>query len=139
MNIYNRKLKTLTQETTYLEQLTELGKANFGDKYHGTYPSDHIPKLEPHQCCILNLDKSTEPGSHWISLARGGGKQCYMYDSFGRRGVTLIPALKWELPGKVIDSDRDSEQGIMEVNCGARCIAWLYVFYTKGVKRALEI
>ena len=139
MNSYNKRLKKLPQETTYLDQLTEIGKANFGSKYHGTYSSDQIPKLQPHQCCILNLDKSTESGSHWIALARGSGKQCYVYDSFGRRGVTLIPALKWSVPGRVIDSDRDAKQGVMEVNCGARCIAWLHVFYSEDVKQALTI
>ena len=139
MNLYNKKLDTLTQDTTYLDQLTEIGESNFGDKYRGTFPSDQIPKLRPTQCCILNLDKSTEPGSHWIALARGSGSQSYVYDSFGRRGVTLIPALKWQMPGRVIDSDRDAEQGLVELNCGARCIAWLHVFYTQGVKIALSI
>ena len=139
MDSYNKRLKKLPQETTYLDQLTEIGKANFGSKYHGTYSSDQIPKLQPHQCCILNLDKSTESGSHWIALARGSGKQCYVYDSFGRRGVTLIPSLKWQMPGRVIDSDNDAEQGVTEVNCGARCIAWLHVFYSEGVEQALTI
>jgi len=139
MDLYNSKLKKLPQDTTYLDQLTEIGKATFGHKYHGTYSSDQIPKLKPNQCCILNLDKSTESGSHWIALARGSGSQSYVYDSFGRRGVTLIPALAWKTPGRVIDSDRDAEQGVTEENCGARCIAWLHVFYTQGVKRALTI
>ena len=139
MNVYTHKLKGLPQDTTYLDQLTDIGRANFGNRYRGTFPSDQIPKLRPNQCCILNLDKSTEPGSHWIALARGSGTQSYVYDSFGRRGVGLIPALKWSVPGRVIDSERDAEQGVMEANCGARCIAWLHVLYTQGVQRALSI
>ena len=139
MDSYNKKLRKLPRGATYLNELTDIGTTAFGHYYHGTYPSDHIPKLKPYQSCILNVDKSNEPGSHWIALARGSGTECYVYDSFGRRGVSLIPALKWKTPGRVIDSDRDAEQEIYEANCGARCLAWLHVFYTKGVKVALSI
>ena len=118
MDSYNKKLRKLPRGATYLNELTDIGKTAFGHYYHGTYPS---------------------AGSHWIALARGSGTECYVYDSFGRRGVSLIPALKWKTPGRVIDSDRDAEQEIYEANCGARCLAWLHVFYTKGVKVALSI
>jgi hypothetical protein len=139
MESYNKKLKKLPQRATYLTELTIIGKRTFGENYHGTYPSDQIPSLKPRQCCILNLDKSSEPGSHWVALARGNSTECYVYDSFGRRGVDLIPALNWSLSGRVIDSDRDAEQHVSESNCGARCLAWLHVLYTKGVKIALNI
>lgn len=139
MELYSKKLKSLPQKTTYLNELNRIGKQRFGSKYHGTYASDQIPKLKPMQSCILNLDKGNQPGSHWIAVARGRKNQCYVYDSFGRRGVELIPALRWKLPGRVVDSDRDIEQAINETNCGARCISWINVFYTQGIKKALTI
>jgi hypothetical protein len=134
MESYNKKLHSLPQHTTYLNELTKIGKAHFGSKYRGTFPSDRIPQLKSNQCCIINLDTSNEPGSHWIAVARGKGLQCYAYDSFGRKASKLIPALSG-----VIDSQQDAEQALIEVNCGARCIAWLYVLYAKGVKVALTI
>ena len=67
MNSYKKELKKLPQGATYLSELTTIGKSTFGHFYHGTYPSDQIPKLKPHQSCILNVDKSNEPGSHcWL-------------------------------------------------------------------------
>ena len=139
MELYNDILKTLPQGTTYLEQLNEIGNVLLGARYKGTFASDQIPVLEPYQSCILNVDKKSEPGSHWIALIRGAKRECFVYDSFGRSGVDLIPHLKWEMPGRVIDSDQDAEQGIFEMNCGARCLAWLYVFYSEGSDVALTI
>ena len=139
MDQYLNYLQQLPQGVTNLSQLTKLAERRFGTRFHGTYASDQIPRLSPMQSCILNLDTSSGPGSHWIALVRGKGTQCYVYDSFGRRGVQLIPALAWHSPGKVIDSDLDPEQGVSESNCGARCIAWLEVFYQHGARIALTI
>ena len=140
MNKYNRLLDDLPKGVTYLKQLERICKKRFGKKFHGVYPSDQIPRLKPNQCCILNLDRTGEPGSHWIALYRSArGTQSFVYDSFGRRGVTLIPKLKWTSPGRVIDSDRDPEQLWSENNCGARCIAWLSVVYDQGIHMALTI
>ena len=139
MDLYNQVLATLPQGTTYLEQLNEIGNVLLGARYIGTFASDQIPALENHQSCILNVDRRDEPGSHWIALVRGAGRDCYVYDSFGRAGINLIPDMKWELPGRIIDADQDAEQGIFEMNCGARCISFLYVFYAQGVEAALSI
>ena len=140
MNLYNQALKKLPRGMTYLDQLTTIGQRMFGDRYVGTFPSDKIPRLKHNQSCILNVDRSTEPGSHWVALYRGKGDTCYVYDSFGRSGITLIPALlDWSTPGRVIDADRDAEQEEHETDCGGRCIAFLYVVYVKGIRKALTI
>jgi len=143
MKIYNSKLKILENlignDTTWLHELDKAGKKLFGTKFSGVYPSDKIPKLTKSKCyCILNLDKSGEPGSHWIALAKVKDKIMF-YDSFGRKGEKLIPTLKLSGNGKIIDTQLDKEQKVLQTNCGARCLAWLWVFDECGSKVAYLI
>ena len=85
--IYNQVLKLvehqLSNKTTYQRDLLKFGKRVFGDKFVGVFASDRIPKLKEGQYAILNLDKSDEPGSHWIAVAMKNNKT-HVYDSFGR-------------------------------------------------------
>ena len=135
--IYNFILKNeikplLGFKATYLDQLDTVCNKLFGKKYRGTFPSDKIPKLNNiKKYCILNLDRSNQAGSHWIALAKDGDK-AYLYDSFGRAGNKIIPNLEFSGNGKIIDTDRDAEQGILEENCGSRCVAFLRVFDQYG-------
>ena len=126
-------------KTTYLKELEGAGKKLLGVKFKGVYPSDKIPKLNDlSPYCILNLDSNKEPGSHWVSLAKNG-KDSILYDSFGRRNTEIIPDLKFSGNGRIIDTDRDSEQKIQETNCGARCLAWLWIFDKYGANTAKMI
>ena len=141
--LYKKILKDVEgligDKTTYLEQLNGAGKKILGVKYKGTFPSDKIPKLNdltPY--CVLNLDKSKEPGSHWVALAKYGNDSI-LYDSFGRDNKQIIPSLRYSGNGRIIDTDKDSEQKIKETNCGARCIAWLKFFDEYGAKNSLLI
>ena len=101
--------------------MTKFGKELFGKKYVGTFASDEIPKMKNGCYCIVNLDKSYENGSHWIAMVHLSGKD-YIYDSFGRTTTMILPDFK----EKTIDADYDPEQSIIETNCGARCIAFLF-------------
>lgn len=137
--LYQEKLKEIVKKntgnkTTYLTQLNTEGKKILGVSFHGVYPSDRIPKLNNLKCyCILNLDKSNEAGSHWVSLAKNKKNNSTMfYDSFGRKDTDIIPNLKYSGNGKIINTDDDAEQKIMEENCGARCLAWLCVYNEYG-------
>jgi hypothetical protein len=38
-----------------------------------------------------------------------------------------------------VDVERDAEQRILEANCGARCLAWLWVFDDCGPEAAASI
>ena len=82
----------LGNSTTYLTDLTAIGKKIFGSKYKETFPSDKIPKLtDESPYAILNLDKSTEPGSHWIAICKNPkNNTTLVYDSFGRKGSTIL-------------------------------------------------
>jgi len=141
--LYNKILKDVEKvtgdKTTYLQQLNKVGKKMLGVKYKGTFPSDKIPKLNDlSPYCILNLDKSTEPGSHWVALVKHGDNSI-LYDSFGRDNKKIIPNLRYSGNGQIFNTDKDSEQKIEETNCGARCVAWIKFFNTYGAKNAMLI
>jgi len=142
--LYKEKLKEIEKyytgdRTTYLKELNGAGKKLLGVKFKGVYPSDKIPKLNDlSPYCILNLDSSKEPGSHWVALAKYGDG-CMFYDSFGRRNTEIIPNLKFSGNGRIIDTDRDAEQKILETNCGARCLSFLCIMDKYGANIAKMI
>lgn len=144
LKLYKKKLKEIEKnntgnKTTYLSKLNIEGKKLLGKKFHGVYPSDKIPKLTDLKCyCILNVDKSDEAGSHWLSLVKTNKNYSILYDSFGRDDK-IIPNLKYSGNGKIINTDDDAEQKILETNCGARCLAWLCLYDEYGEDTAILI
>ena len=134
--LYNAYLKQIYKlignKTTYLTQLLGAGKKLLDIKFKGVFPSDKIPKLNDlSPYCILNLDRSNEPGSHWISLAKDGDRTL-IYDSFGRDYKRIIPNIAYSGNGTIANTDKDSEQKISETDCGARSLAWLLLFDKHG-------
>ena len=122
----------LGNTTTYLGDLDKICKTLLGKKFYGVYPSDQIPVLtEEAPYAILNLDNSTEPGSHWIAIAKKGN-DTLTYDSFGRSNTEIIPDLKHSGNGSIIDTDNDTEQKITQLDCGSRCVSWLLLFDNWG-------
>lgn len=138
-------------KSTYLDELNMAGAKLIGRGFKGVYPADRIPILDSfHSYCILNLDRSYEPGSHWIACAYEKtpyGSNIYVYDSFGRSHTQIIPSLDKKYDRKtrnhmmadvernrlkIINVDMDAEQKVKESNCGARCLAWLLVFKHMG-------
>lgn len=140
---YNKILKSVKKrvggKTTYLGQLDRAGKDIFGSRFHGVYPSDKIPKLTDRKpYAILNLDRSDEPGSHWIALAKVGNNSI-VYDSFGRHHTKIIPSLLYSGNGKLISTDDDQEQHILATDCGARSLSWLEFLDKHGAENSLLI
>ena len=126
-------------QTTYLSDLLGVGKQLFGVKFKGVFPSDKIPRLNDlSPYCVLNLDSSQEPGSHWIALAKLGD-DTLVYDSFGRNYKRIIPNLDYSQNGRIVNTDKDAEQDILETDCGARCLAFLTVVDKHGKEAALKI
>ena len=136
----NKKVYPLIgDKTTYLTELEGAGKKLFKVKFKGVFPSDKIPKLNDlSPYCILNLDSSKEKGSHWIALAKLGS-DTLVYDSFGRDYKKIIPNLSYTGNGRIKNTDRDSEQNVLQTDCGARCIAFLMVFDKHGKEIALKV
>ena len=52
--------------------------------FKGTYPSDFIPltSTKHTQAYIINTDRDSSPGSHWVGLIISNDN-CYYFDSFG--------------------------------------------------------
>lgn len=145
-------LPLLGNKTTLGSDLKKVGMKLFSTKFIGAFPADMIPDLTKKQpYAIINLDDSDLPGSHWIAISRtnccsfrssqlgkcdkrSSARDCILvYDSFGRPTAEILPSLiKKVSNAKLLMVDDDPEQGISETNCGARCMAWLYVFDRYG-------
>lgn len=108
-----------------------LGRSRFS----GVYAVDRMPGK--FNSCIVNLDTSGQPGSHWVAVARNGEK--YMvYDSFGRSTPTIIKR-RYLHNKTTVDTESDAEQEDSESNCGVRCLAWLLLFHSFGADAAMKI
>ena len=117
-------IPAIGSKTTFQNDLQLYGKRMLGEKFHGVFASDLIPKLTKRRpYAILNLDKSNEPGSHWIAVSKNGNG-VIVYDSFGRKSAKIIPDLMTG-NGEVLDTEYDAEQDQRETNCGARSMAFL--------------
>lgn len=136
--MYNAKLadlvRTLGDRATDNVELDSWGRHMFGAKYHGTYSSDRLPTLSNSSpYCIVNVDKSSESGSHWVACALDGD-DVYIYDSFGRSTSALIPSIVAKYGGaRVKDTDYDAEQLYSQSTCGHRCLSFINVCDKLGI------
>lgn len=64
---------------------------------------------------------TTDEGEHWTAVWRFGKCKMLFYDSFGRPFKQLFGEERRCLK----DTDDDVEQGMRQMNCGQRCIAWI--------------
>ena len=140
-HLYNKILNEIVipivgKEETNSQELYDISTTLLKDKFKGVFASDQITRLtilKPY--AIVNVDKSNQPGTHWLAMARVRNKT-YVYDSFGRDVKTLIPSLSHTV--KNIDTS-DAEQLVTQNSCGARCIAFLLLLDLFGVKYAKYI
>ena len=147
----------LGKKTSWGHDILKIGMKLFGKNFAGVFPSDKIPDLGKNRdgstvtntniqkgallYSIVNLDGSSEPGSHWISLAYDieSGK-IYVYDSFGRPTAEIIPTVIAKFGrGDLVTVDDDAEQAIEEEDCGARSLAFLFVMDRLGAPYAVHI
>ena len=140
-HLYNKILHEIVipetgNDVTYLKDLSRIGNRLLLGKFHGVYASDKLPRLTKSKpYAILNVDKSNEPGSHWVAVARLNGTN-YIYDSFGRKTKKLIP----DLNSTIRDIDtKDAEQKSTEDNCGARVMAFLLLIDKFGLEYARHL
>lgn len=141
--LYLKKIEDMmaSNDTTYLSQLEKAGKQLFGVSFRGVFPSDKIPALNdlaPY--CILNLDRSDEPGSHWVALCKIENRnESIFYDSFGRCHTEIMKNLKFSGNGRIKNTENDAEQKVLQNNCGQRCLAFIKMFHDYGPEVALMI
>jgi hypothetical protein len=134
-----RELEKIYPGETSNIQLHKFCKLLFKNKFIGVFSSDKIRSLRKNQCCILNLDNSKQPGSHWVALYRYFDGEYYFYDSFGRKIKDIIPSLSHKIKQKINYDIKDYEQIDTQYNCGSRSISWLICVYDYGVKNAILI
>ncbi len=126
----------LGNRETDSDQLKKAGKSLFGSSFRGVFASDKIPKLSQNAMAIVNLDKSGQPGSHWVGLYKSG--DVLLYDSFGRKTTTILPSVM-QGNGRVLDTEHDVEQADSQEDCGQRVLAFLCVCRVHGAQVAKYI
>lgn len=147
LKIYNKYLKNIYKDLgkgeTDSNQLNQYAASLFGDKFAGVYASDQVPNLSKKSpYCIVNLDPSNKPGEHWVAVYLQNNDTVLLYDSFGRDANTLLKAFSKyfkKLGKKIINSDRDAEQLIIQDDCGQRCLSFLLCVQNYGYRNATLI
>ena len=139
--LFEGKAGTNGDKSTYMTDLTSIGKHLLGEKYKGTFTSDNIPFLtDKRPYCIVNLDNSHQSGSHWIGLAKYPKQDKYLlYDSFGRKSKDIIPAVLNKFGNGLQDTDYDVEQKEIEMNCGQRSLSFLILSDFFGVNNSKKL
>lgn len=146
-DVYKKILKAIeyrldSNETTTNFQLNEIGKELFSDLFLGVFMSDTVPRMrKDNTCCIINVDKSNQLGSHWLGLYYRGGKYFY-YDSFGRRPSKILDKKSIQSitgSGEILFDTIDGEQFDEETNCGQRAMAFLVICNIFGPEIGIQI
>ena len=122
----NEVQKDLGSGITNDEQLNKY--CTFLPKFRGTHAFDKIPKLKNLESCIANLDKSNQPGSHWVGLYKYKNKT-YVFDSFDRKISHF----------KRVDIDKAVMHKPKENDCGQRSFAFLALVASIGLSNTLKL
>ena len=120
----------LTNKTTNNEQIDKFCNKYLKDDYIGCYPADYKINdniLKYKKYVIYNLSKSNEAGTHWVSVIFDyNNKTIIFYDSYGRNNKNIFYHLqKMYKKYKILNSEKDAEQTLLETNCGARSCSFL--------------
>ena len=95
--------------------------------FRGVFMRDTLPdKPREKECGILNLNKSSEPGSHWVAFFKDGDKRIY-FDSFGQvvpseLSKYLKTSTEFSEDKPVIQRNTDIVQKENETICGHLCL-----------------
>ena len=99
--------------------------------FRGVFMRDTLPsKPREKECGILNLNKFSQRGSHWVAFYKDGGKRIY-FDSFGQ----VVPSelqkylktdKEFDENQRVIQRNTDIVQRENETNCGLLCVYVLH-------------
>ena len=106
--------------------------------FKGVFMRDELPEQpEEKECGIVNFNKSSEPGSHWVAYYKDGNERIY-FDSFGC--VAPIEIQKYLKTTKefldsepVIQRNTDIVQMFNTEVCGQLCI-YVLDSLSKGAK-----
>lgn len=96
------------------------------DKFHGVFLADTVPtKMRPGGI-ILNLDSSSEPGSHWIAFWKNDDGSGEYFDSFGNHPPfgAMVPSLRRLCKSRIIYSKLPLQHETSS-SCGLYCIFFI--------------
>lgn len=130
--LFNFTLNEIYKDLGNLEtdnfQLNDYCKDIGIDNFVGVFALDEIPQLKNNQNCIINLDTSNEPGSHWVALFKYRNKT-YFFDSFNRK---ILPYTR-------VVIDKHMKQKNRYEDCGQRCIVFLCLVQVLGLHDTLKL
>lgn len=111
----------------------------------GVYSINTLPVLvKPPAALIVNLDKSYNPGTHWVVIFINQQKHGYYFDSLGQPIPKEIKNFL-QRNSKVFVRNKTQYQADDSTACGLFCIVYIYFaargipivnkFYTQDLKR----
>ena len=86
---------------------------------------------------IINTDRLSQKGEHWVAIHKSNKNKYYIFDSFGRPSDKLIQSFVYNK--KYTDADDDQNQRDEAEDCGQRCLGFLKVIDEYGVAAAMLI
>lgn len=115
------------------KSLTNIELSSYAKKldipfFRGVYMRDTLPaKVHKKECGIVNLNRSSESGSHWVCYYKDGSHKRIYFDSFGQ--ITPIEIQKYlktktEFANNepVIQRSTDIVQAVNTHVCGHLCL-----------------
>ena len=90
---------------------------------------------------IINTDNGV--GEHWVSVYQERNN-VFVFDTFGRKINILMPEFekRARTTGYIVynaNKKYEREQKEEQNDCGLRCLAWLILTHSKGIKTVLLI
>ena len=94
--------------------------------FKGCFMRDELETPSKQECGIVNFNKSTEPGSHWVAYFKDGSRRIY-FDSFGQVIPTEIQKYlktkeEFQNDAPVIQRNTDIVQEPNTEICGHLCL-----------------
>ena len=91
-----------------------------------------ILDAEPIFTSAFFVDPSSEPGSHWLAVARQPGERDLLFDTFARApSANFIPHMR----GMAL-TEPDVDQEMYSTRCGQLCMGFGHVFINHGYDAA---
>jgi len=93
----------------------------------GVYPANKIPKPYGYPfAVIVNLDKHTEPGSHWVCIFMNRDGESEFFDSYGRKPDTNEIQSYMKKYATRLRCNEKQLQGPYSSACGQYCLYYMY-------------
>jgi len=128
-------IREFGNDAMYDSETTKVGKREIGDEFIGTFSVDNVPLKKHTFYAIVNVDKQSEPGSHWVAVYKQD-KKLYIYDSFSRGSKKLLSHLynqAKQLNLTVIDVNKKADQKGASQVCGPISLAWIIMTKKSGI------